>query len=232
MKPIVDMSAWQLPEDIDYDALVAGSLGVILRAAHGISKDKQMEKHYAEINKRGGLVGFYQFIYGTLGMAEQVEAFGKAVDGKKWPLGVWADVESTAYSKFGREQLMEYLTEARKRIDPTIGIYTSRYMWDAMIGSSIEGDCRLWVANYGAKTPALPKTGGWKDWFLWQYTSKGKIPGVNVHLDLSWFNGSEEEFRKWTSGEGPAMSDLERLEMAIKNLCAILGVDVQKVLPG
>lgn len=76
----------------------------------------------------------------------------------------------------------------------------------------------------------LPKTGGWKDWFLWQYTSKGKIPGVNVHLDLSWFNGSEEDFRRWTKGEMPAMSDVERLEQAIVNLCVILGVDPKLIL--
>lgn len=226
------MSAWQLPADIDYDALVNGSAGVILRAAHGTSKDKQMERHYEEISKRSGLVGFYQYIYGTQGMEDQVETFARAVDGKKWPLGVWADVEMTNYSRFGKYELMAYMTDARKRIDPGVGIYTSQYMWDTMIGEAVEGDTRLWVANYGAKKPAMPRKGGWKDWFLWQYTSKGKIAGVKVDLDLSHFYGNDEEFRKWTSGEMPAMSDVERLELAIVNLCAILGIEKDRVIPG
>ena len=212
-----------------------GTSGVILRAAAGTFKDRQVEEHYGEIIKRGGLVGFYHFIYGNLGMKEQLEAFRQAIAGKQWPLGVWADVEMTAYSKISRQQLDEYLALAKDRVDAKIGIYTSRYMWDTMIKAGVEGEYKLWVANYDAKTPALPKTGRWKDWWLWQYTDRGRISGVDANLDLSWFNGSEAEFKAWTGSEGEVDSvslKFERLERAITRLCAIVGADADEVMPG
>lgn len=227
MKPIADISAWQLPDRLDYDRLVASTSGVILRACAGTYKDRWVEKHYEEITKRGGLVGFYQFIYGTAGMTNQVEAFREVLDGKVWQLGLWADVEKTTYSTLGKNQLEAYLECARERLPGEIGIYTSQYMWDSMIGGKLAGEYKLWVANYEARTPALPKTGGWKTWWLWQYTSRGQVEGMAEVVDLSWFNGGVEAFAQWT---GVAVQDpVARLEGALVRLCAILGIEQERV---
>ncbi len=46
----------------------------------------------------------------------------------------------------------------------------------------------LWIAayNYNTGVPGTePKTGAWKDWTLWQYTSRGATTGVNGVADLN-----------------------------------------------
>lgn len=44
------------------------------------------------------------------------------------------------------------------------------------------GNVPLWHAGY-TKTAKLPK--GWTNYFLWQYTDKGRIPGIKGAVDLN-----------------------------------------------
>lgn len=48
-------------------------------------------------------------------------------------------------------------------------------------------DFGLWVAKWDKKEPIVTPT--WKFWAMWQYT--------NEPLDLNWFNGTTEQFRKY-----------------------------------
>lgn len=223
MKPIADISSWQPPEVLNYDALVEGTEGIILRACYGESKDRHLETHYQEITARGGLVGFYQFILSGQEMGKQVDALKKALEGKKWTLGVWADVEITSWSKLTRKQLESYLKLARESFGDELGIYTSKYMWDSSIGSPVLGAYKLWIANYQVEKPNLPGKGLWESWWLWQFTNKGRLDGVGVNLDLSYFNGALEEFEKWAGIEKEVEKiwSLERITKVLINLCEL-----------
>ena len=67
----------------------------------------------------------------------------------------------------------------------TVGIYSGKYWLDEHLppGHSF-GRWPLWLAQYtDATVPQLPV--GWKDWFLWQYTDKGKVDGITGPVDLS-----------------------------------------------
>lgn len=44
------------------------------------------------------------------------------------------------------------------------------------------GNIRLWLAAY-VKSPRLPR--GWSSYWLWQYSSKGSIPGINGNVDVN-----------------------------------------------
>ena len=61
------------------------------------------------------------------------------------------------------------------------------------------------------------------------------IEGEDLQLDLSQFNGTETEFREWTGSEkvaDPISLRIERLEQAITRLYAIIGVNLDEVMPG
>ena len=120
-----------------------------------------------------------------------------------------------------------YLKLAGESFGDDLGIYTSQYMWDTSIGSPVLGKYKLWVANYQVEKPNLPKKGLWEDWWLWQFTNKGRLDGVGVNLDLSYFNGSQDEFEEWTGIEIPTEKvwSLERITSAIIELCAMHGLD-------
>lgn len=46
------------------------------------------------------------------------------------------------------------------------------------------GSIPLWIAAYVNKAkPVLPK--GWSEYFIWQYSAKGKVKGINSDTDLN-----------------------------------------------
>ena len=62
----------------------------------------------------------------------------------------------------------------------------------------------LWVANYvdhpENATPALPSD--WHQWKFWQYGEHGQVPGISGDVDLNWFNGSADDFARYTTSAG------------------------------
>jgi lysozyme len=47
----------------------------------------------------------------------------------------------------------------------------------------------MWIADYNPylENPELPA--GEFDWSFWQFTQKGKVPGINGAVDRSFFKG-------------------------------------------
>lgn len=59
-----------------------------------------------------------------------------------------------------------------------VWVYTGAWFWNPQAGgSSTVGSHPLWVSGYVPSNPPVPK--GWTSWTMWQYTDKGKIPGIN-----------------------------------------------------
>ncbi|AAF85191.1 glycoside hydrolase family 25 protein [Xylella fastidiosa] len=68
-------------------------------------------------------------------------------------------------------------------------IYCSPNFWD----NRVDGDrynfseYPLWIAHWDVDEPRIPQT--WskacKSWSVWQYSSKGSIPGINGDVDLN-----------------------------------------------
>jgi lysozyme len=68
---------------------------------------------------------------------------------------------------------------------PDIYLYTNearlKYDW-----TPVAKIAKLWVAKYlNSGLPGNPKTGAWKDWSIYQYTSKGKVEGIEGNVDLN-----------------------------------------------
>lgn len=48
----------------------------------------------------------------------------------------------------------------------------------------------LWIARYGPEPTGV-------NWLAWQYTSDGRVPGINGRVDRNWLRLSEEGFRRF-----------------------------------
>ena len=192
MKPIIDISFYQAPSAIDYDLLAENVSGVILRGCYGIWKDTAFDRHYAEFTARGVPVGAYHYIIGSQSMQAQADAFNVAVGLKDMQLGCWIDVEDTrAGTRLSRQNVLEYAER-----QPDMGIYTSKGAWNAIMGGAYLTDRKLWVAHYTTNPyPLLPQ--GWDSWWLWQFTSSGRLPGYTGNLDTNRFNGDDADFAEW-----------------------------------
>ena len=199
MKPIIDISFYQNPSALDYDLIAANVSGVILRAAYGIWKDTAFDRHYQELAQiRGVPVGAYHYIIGSVGIQEQADAFNLAVGLKDMRLGCWIDVEDRrAGTRIYRQQVLNYAA-----LQPDMGVYTSKSAWQEIMGGIYLNDRKLWVAHYTSNPyPLLPT--GWDSWWLWQFTSTGRLPGYAGNLDTNRFYGDDADFAAWIGIELP-----------------------------
>jgi len=224
MKPIIDISYWQPPNEIDYNALAGSISGVILRACYATGIDTRFEQHYNEFARRGIPIGAYHYITGNVSALGQAEAFRDAVAGKMLNLGLWADVEDIRDgTALTRQHVVDYMTITEGLLG-TLGIYTSRAMWAAIMGTGSHpyGSRKLWVANYKVAAPALPV--GWTSWWLWQYASDGDLPGYVGNLDMNHFWGTDADFAEWVGGEVPEPPVVEEPIYQVEVIAGALNV--------
>jgi GH25 family lysozyme M1 (1,4-beta-N-acetylmuramidase) len=115
-----------------------------------------------------------------------------APDGHTLPLAL--DIE---YNPYGPEcyglsaaQMIAWLSaftgEAQRLTGQSPIIYTTADWWRTCTGDSTSfGSNQLWVAAYRSGSPEMPA--GWGTWTFWQYTSRGSVPGIIGHVDVSYF---------------------------------------------
>ena len=199
VKPIIDISYWQDPALINYDQLAAEVDGVILRAAYGVRADTAFNRHYSEFTKRGIPVGAYHFIVEYKPVSEQVVVFLNAVKGKALKLGYWCDVEyEDGADKLTAKSVIGWMDAVEAKVG-ACGVYAANWCWRAIMQDEYArySSRKLWCAAY---TSAIIIPPGWDgNWYLWQYTSLGRLPGYNANLDMNRLNPA------WNSGGSVAV---------------------------
>lgn len=202
---VLDMSYWQDHTRINYDLLCNSVEGFILRASYGIWKDTRVDIHYREIHKRGKPIGFYPYLVGNQSAQAQVDVFHDAIADKVRKLQNWADVEDRRPGTALTRQVVDsFLDKADTKFNERTEVYTGPYAWKEIMRTGGHGHRRLWVANYGVNSPALPIGGDWDTWWLWQHTSSGRQPGYYGNLDMNRFNGTKEQWDRWVGGANPS----------------------------
>ena len=190
MLPIMDVSRWQ--GNINWDKVKASGLvsGVMLKAVStnrklskrkdGLYIDPTFERNYAECKRVGLPAGVYYYTYATdKEMADAELALLKtALTGKTFELPISVDVEDNKIKKLSTQALTDLAAHALGTVERW-GFYAMLYtgLYFArdnlyMTGAALK-PYDVWLAAYLSKKPEP----GWA-FGLWQYTSKGKIPGV------------------------------------------------------
>ena len=197
MKPIIDVSAWQRPSDIDYDTLSKQISGVIVRIQSGSHTkrensatdknglDKAFKEHIEAFQKRNIPVAVYAYVTGNSieAMKEEARSFYKAAHPYQ-PTFYWLDVE-----EYTMDDMNAGVEAFRKELETlgakNIGIYVGTYF---MIDHSISTEQfdAVWIPAYGDDSGyynAAPNTD--LNYDLHQYTSRGYLNGFSHHLDLN-----------------------------------------------
>ena len=78
-----------------------------------------------------------------------------------------------------------FMSEMEKAGYNDVGIYTNRGFADYNFPANHDlGKYPLWHSQYSlTQKPALPR--GWSSCWLWQFSDKAKIPGIETNCDLS-----------------------------------------------
>ncbi|HFI0107198.1 TPA: glycoside hydrolase family 25 protein [Streptococcus suis] len=197
MKPIIDVSAWQRPSEIDYDTLSQNISGAIVRIQSGSHTknentasdqnglDKSFDTHIKEFQARNIPVAVYAYVTGNSieNMKEEARSFYKAAN-KYNPTFYWLDVE-----EYTMDNMNAGVEAFRKELETlgakNIGIYIGTYfMEDHSI--NVDKFDAIWIPTYGDDSGyynAAPNTD--LDYDLHQYTSQGYVNGFEHYLDLN-----------------------------------------------
>lgn len=197
LNPIIDVSGWQLPEEIDYDTLSHNISGAIVRvyggsqitahnnAAFTTGIDKSFKKHIKEFQKRDVPVAVYSYALGRSAkeMREEARAFYKNAAPFN-PTYYWIDVEEVTMKDMNKG-VKAFREELKKLGAENVGLYIGTYFM-AEQEISTKGFDAIWIPTYGSDSgyyEAAPNTA--LDYDLHQYTSQGYINGFNHPLDLN-----------------------------------------------
>ena len=196
----LDVSMWQ--GEIDWQAVAAaGYRFVIIKASEGLNYvDPCFAANWDGAKQAGLLVSAYHVFWPTLSGEKQAKHFLDTLGERKADFPLAVDVERRGASNSGAavEAFLLIVKEADGR-NPLV--YTAQGVWNAAVGWAPGWHCYpLWVADYDAASPAMPA--GWDDWAIWQYSNKGSVPGIEGHVDLDMFQGSEVQLIYVNGGKG------------------------------
>ncbi len=211
MIPGIDVSHWQ--REIDWSEVKrSGVKFAFIKATEFPDKrtslfvDEEMRKNISGASANGIFWSAYHFFRTHIDPVIQAKVFCETV-GDFNSLPPVLDLEA-AGSKGERlnHKVRQFLDEAERITNKRPIIYSSGGFWRSYLANEKRSHTDwarvypLWIAQYTTlwPTPLYP----WAGWEFWQYTDKGKIPGVITHVDLNWFNGSVEELeRKYVIGD-------------------------------
>ena len=200
----IDISHWN--GDINFDQVKAAGVEFVIIKAGGSDKgfyiDSKFRDNYDRAIAAGLSVGAYYFagkkFRGIEAGVSDAERFIKILDGLKFDYPVFIDIEAqeNRYKEEITDAVIAFCEEMESK-GYFVGIYASDISGykDKLNHDRIKSYAH-WVARYG-KEPEICKDHG-----LWQYSSKGRIPGIigSVDLDISTVDYSKTIREKGFNG--------------------------------
>lgn len=181
------------------DAAGDGVKMAILRSVRGSGKiDYQFLNNVNGCSTNGIPFDVYKYSYATtmdkaVVEAEAVISLLKSID---FVGTVWWDMEDNTLRNLGKSMLTKLINTAKERIEAAgygFGVYCNRDWYENVLDVQAF-DCPFWIARYPslkqvtlADNPdknKTPQVKGTHELFGWQYSSKGKVAGINGNVDL------------------------------------------------
>jgi len=161
----------------------------ILRIGYGMynsQKDKQFERNYSECKRLGIPMGVYHYSY-----AKNIDQAKKEANlvlnwlkDKELQLPVYFDIEDNSQSGLGKEMLTNMCIAFCETIENAglwAGVYANKYWFNSLLNREVlESKYTIWVAQYYNKCTYNGK------YDIWQYTSSGRINGINGNVDMNY----------------------------------------------
>ena len=173
---------------IDWDALATDKRikYVYIKATEGASFTSPSYRRNVEGARRVGIkVGSYHFMRTGTSIRAQFENFTRSVKKSEQDLIPLLDVETR--KGWSNQQLRDSVKYFCDLLEEYYGvkpmIYTNAYYYDNLLGGAFK-DYPLFIARYASNAPVLSNA----KWILWQFSEKGRLPGINHAVDLSRFN--------------------------------------------
>lgn len=178
----------------------AGCDFAILRSVRGSGKaDKQFSANVAGCQENEIPFEVYKYTYATTPTQAAAEAAQVAdlLQTHSLSCRVWWDVEDLSLHVIGSGVLTGLIQTARNTLAGAgleSGIYTGKAFYEAGYFDTSAFDCPFWIARYPVSSnfpfTSDPPADKWRPVIsqpltAWQYTSKGRIDGINGPVDFN-----------------------------------------------
>jgi len=187
----IDVSSWQGKPDWP-KVSNSGTKFAILRIHQKSGIDESFEHNYKGCKSNGILIGGYKYSYAlTSAQAiEEAENVISVLGGRGLDFPVFYDLEWAQQRSLGKQAIeniaVAFLTRIKKA-GYKAGIYCNLDWYNNVLSDALKQyDC--WIARYPAddngtvQTRLKPLAG-----VGWQYSSKGKVPGISGNVDMDVF---------------------------------------------
>lgn len=240
----IDVSAYNPVTDY---ARVAGDkikIAILRITERGNVIDPTFEKNYKGFRGQGIKVGVYKYSY-ALNTAQAQEEARKVLEvlkGRKLEFPVFYDMEWSQQRSLPRAEITRIVKAFRKVIIEggyRFGIYCNTdWYYHVLDTASLPYD--YWLAAYpyndrGVIVESLRPPVG----IGWQYSSKGRVPGIDGYVDLDVFykdysNDKPEEYLVYTVKPGDTLSGIAKeYETTVEILARINRIEnVDLILAG
>lgn len=191
---VIDVSKWQ--GKIDWYKVNNTVQEVYIKATEGIGFIDPSCKENASAAAEAGLkIGYYHFA--SLNDKEEIQDakleaqyFVKILKTLPTPsLPVVLDIEENK-AKLTPDEVLNWIRAFFMELE-ALGFHDYMlYSYTPFLNTNLPknhgfGGVKLWLAAY-TETPKLPS--GWPGYYLWQYSSEGKIEGIKGNVDLNTYN--------------------------------------------
>lgn len=185
----IDISANQ--KDVNFSLLKqAGIMFAVLRVTTKTGQiDAKFEQYYKGCISYGIRPAVYKYSYAQTEAEAIAEAEGVIATLKGRKVVIWYDLENTnqlhAIGKAGIDTVAKAFLETCSKAGYAVGIYCNLDWYKNYISSDLKKKYSFWLARYGVNNGMLdekykPNLGE----VAWQYTSAGKIDGIDGNVDL------------------------------------------------
>ncbi|SEO60588.1 GH25 family lysozyme [Paenibacillus sp. OV219] len=237
---IIDVSHHQ--DEIDWVKVSAsGIAGAFIKATDGrLGVDSNFSRNATAARAAGLPIGFYHYAHPEVNNAiAEAKHFAEVVKEYESQFPHVLDVEGDA-SKIKSAELTKWcitwFTEVQRLTSHPVMIYTSASFARSNLGKDL-GRWPLWIAHYGVLTPMDNHI--WSTWAVFQYTSSGRINGINGNVDLDAMEQSFFEKYAVKAVEAPIavgpqpINPLDTVKVAVDGKTIAFGriIDSQAYVP-
>lgn len=184
----IDVSRYQ--GEVDFAKVKASGIGfVMLRAGYGwenpgVQTDPMFRRNYQKAVQAGLPCGAYHYSYATSTREAELEAefFLKIISGCKFEYPVAFDLEDKSQLYLGKDTLTDIVIAFCGKMEEA-GYYVCLYTNLDWIKNRLDMErlkqYDLWFARYNDK-PGYDGIG------MWQYSSTGRVNGIDTAVDLDF----------------------------------------------
>lgn len=172
---------------------------IFVRSSLGYGEfDKKLNENANGAHDTGIPVSYYHFAYPhgnaspVADAMKQANYFCDTISKLPIPSHLAVDLENfstTSDTKLSQNDYSIWLQTFLDTVEGRLGIKCIIYTYADYLNRHLPvdhtfGKYPLWLANYSAiSVPKMPI--GWDNYFMWQYSEKGVLAGIEGHVDLS-----------------------------------------------